>query len=653
MADEQRTLRDRISEEVVQGFQKSSEVVSRNTREIIGDALNSLIDDVKNFTFGALTFVKGTFKTLTGGLFKKKIEQRNLDQNIEQTSLLEDSLEDNEEQTSLLEDLLGSILDENENQTSLLESLHNIFNKDIFKPSDETMGMQSDEQTPLLKNLLDIEKQNLNSNKEQSPLLENILDIDKKAEKRDARNVKDKKKGILGFLFSLLAGIVGVVVGYLSSALSPFKSLSSVIAPFVKNGFVFEFFSKLLPKSLTSLGKMGKMLGNVFTKISTSFSGIIKAITGSKIFKFGKAIGNLLFFFRFIYDAIREIFSEKSIRDKILGVSAKILALVGEIPELIINGLFKLFGSDMRVDFSKEAIINAVNKFSDWLFKNFTEPFFDFLLIDIPSFFSNLIDKLKPSNLFKDINIDSIVSNLKSLISPILDIPMKIENWLVEKINSLIEKFNLSEIFSAINIDSIVSNLKDLMAPLVEIPMKIKNWLGDKITALIDKLPPFLKPEEQQNDNQIAGEALNEDTFGRLKELFALPESIKKWFKEKIEAIINKVPKFLLPESLENFNFDDAQQTQQNVNIPNDVKSSEVPLIEPKTNAQEINDLKMETQKTNEKLDRLIMATESNGKATNNFNNSVIANQNNSSGGKQIPSSNENFGLHLMNGAMG
>jgi hypothetical protein len=83
------------------------------------------------------------------------------------------------------------------------------------------------------------------------------------------------------------------------------------------------------------------------------------------------------------------------------------------------------------------------------------------------------------------------------------------------------------------------------------------------------------------------------------------------------------------------------------------VKSSEVPLIEPKTNAQEINDLKMETQKTNEKLDRLIMATESNGKATNNFNNSVIANQNNSSGGKQIPSSNENFGLHLMNGAMG
>jgi hypothetical protein len=58
MANGDRTLRERISEDVQQGFTRVSGVLAGHTREIVGDALGSLIDDVKGITEGAFSFLK-------------------------------------------------------------------------------------------------------------------------------------------------------------------------------------------------------------------------------------------------------------------------------------------------------------------------------------------------------------------------------------------------------------------------------------------------------------------------------------------------------------------------------------------------------------------------------------------------------------------
>lgn len=93
MAD--KSIRERISEDIVQGFKNATDVIGTHTKEILGDAINSLIDDVKRITEGIWDVIKGSFKTIGDmfggviGFFKKPFEKKQLEESEKQTTLLQ------------------------------------------------------------------------------------------------------------------------------------------------------------------------------------------------------------------------------------------------------------------------------------------------------------------------------------------------------------------------------------------------------------------------------------------------------------------------------------------------------------------------------------------------------------------------------------
>lgn len=393
MADGDKTIRERLAEEVSEGFEKSTGVIVNNTREVLGDALGSLIDDIQNLTGGLLNVVQGTLSTIGGALFGRT-EEKTLDENREQTTLLSQ-----------------------------------------------------------------------------------MLDLFERGEKREMREIDGGGGGLLDAVITMLGAVTGIIAGYLVTALGPFKSLSIVLKPFLKDGFVFKLFSETLPRKFTLLQRVGTRISAVISRISGIFSGIVKALSESGAFKFGVVVGKMLFWFRFLFDSIKTIFSDMSIRDKILGVSAKLLSLIAEIPQWITNGLLALFGSEFRVDFGKDAIIDAVNRFSDWLFPNFTVPVLDFFTIDIPNFFKRVVD------------------NIRSGILKIKELPELIG----EKIKNMFNFLNPANLFGDDTVAAGQEAIQNVLSKVTDLPSKINDWLKGKLEGIISKIPDFLLPESLEN----------------------------------------------------------------------------------------------------------------------------------------------------------
>lgn len=61
-----RSIRDALSDNLVQGFDKTTNVIGSHTSEIMGDAVGGLVDDVKQLTSGAFDIIKGGMSTVFG-----------------------------------------------------------------------------------------------------------------------------------------------------------------------------------------------------------------------------------------------------------------------------------------------------------------------------------------------------------------------------------------------------------------------------------------------------------------------------------------------------------------------------------------------------------------------------------------------------------
>jgi hypothetical protein len=82
------TIRDKISSEVSEGFNTVSSTVASNTKEIMGDALGSLVDDIKSISIGTLNVLKGGAKSIFG--VGKDTDEKQLDETEKQTGILKD-----------------------------------------------------------------------------------------------------------------------------------------------------------------------------------------------------------------------------------------------------------------------------------------------------------------------------------------------------------------------------------------------------------------------------------------------------------------------------------------------------------------------------------------------------------------------------------
>ena len=193
---------------------------------------------------------------------------------------------------------------------------------------------------------------------------------DQYEDEKKAGTLKDpKKKGIMKYLLPITALFIGFFEGVFASLgrfVKPFKALGNI--KFIKDlGFVkkfVSFFDKL--KLLMKASPFSKLLGVV-----------------------GKFMGKLVLPLIMAWKAVQGLMGEGSIRDRILAASAGILSVFLELPEWISNKVLGLF-TDFKVDFGTESIMSAVNKVTEVIYTAITEPFLDWLLIDIPKMFNDL-----------------------------------------------------------------------------------------------------------------------------------------------------------------------------------------------------------------------------------------------------------------------
>ncbi len=85
---EELTIRDRIADEVGQGFDKATTVIGSHTSDIMGAELGGVVDDVKNLTSGAFDLVQGSMKTMFG-FGGKDTDEEILDETEKQTGVLD------------------------------------------------------------------------------------------------------------------------------------------------------------------------------------------------------------------------------------------------------------------------------------------------------------------------------------------------------------------------------------------------------------------------------------------------------------------------------------------------------------------------------------------------------------------------------------
>lgn len=111
---------DMVPDQMKNGFNKVSSTIASNTSEIMGGALNKMVDDMKSMAVGIKDMALGGWDALFGSeegtyeedTLKEAKEQTNLEKEIateakDQTEIEKDMATEVKEQTSLLQRLLG------------------------------------------------------------------------------------------------------------------------------------------------------------------------------------------------------------------------------------------------------------------------------------------------------------------------------------------------------------------------------------------------------------------------------------------------------------------------------------------------------------------------------------------------------------------
>ena len=315
-------------------------------------------------------------------------------------------------------------------------------------------------------------------------------------DKRAAREKKDdpKKSNVWLILSAVAMLVVGVVAGYFTQALGIFKPLSGLLKPFARGGFIYNLFSKLIPSNLQFVQRISTVFNNTLTKVGNVFRNIVAKISKSRFFGIGAVIGRALFWFRMIWQVFNELTDNtKSIRDKILGISASILGLVLELPQIIFNAVLSLF-TDFRVDFSKEAIIDLANKITNAI-QPIVFKVFDIFLVDIPNALKNAWNEIKRlSSEFANLFVDAF-NNLKvfvydKIVSPIINVV----SWVKERLSQF----------------DPLQRIRDVIEAVIEIPNNIFNFIRNVIPSwddikskIMDKVPNWAKRFFSSDDSEV------------------------------------------------------------------------------------------------------------------------------------------------------
>lgn len=93
------------------------------------------------------------------------------------------------------------------------------------------------------------------------------------------RRFDEEKKGILG---TLIVGILGLFIGYLSQALAPFKGFKDLMGTFGKGGLIRTLFTETIPARIKSLNAEGSILNKslgIFRKLMSGVNKMFLRIT--------------------------------------------------------------------------------------------------------------------------------------------------------------------------------------------------------------------------------------------------------------------------------------------------------------------------------------------------------------------------------------
>jgi len=187
--------------------------------------------------------------------------------------------------------------------------------------------------------------------------------------------------------------------------LSKFKFGEKILNVFSRIGQWISNFGKWgssLSKHFSKIGRGLSWLANAGSNISTYLTTAVKQSTGimkwvsrfsSILTKIGGIAGRIFMPVMVVYEVLKGLFSEGTIRDKILSASAGVMSIFTQIPEWIANGILKLFGFDFRFDFGKEAIMNAVNVATKWVEKPI-HAMLDFFTKTVPDVFTSFKDSI-------------------------------------------------------------------------------------------------------------------------------------------------------------------------------------------------------------------------------------------------------------------
>lgn len=243
-----------------------------------------------------------------------------------------------------------------------------------------------------------------------------ILVGDAKQKKKDKLLKKPEQTGIMKYLTLVGVLFLGFFTGLVKSLEVYWKpverSFKWITGFFREEGIIGKFFIRI---------------GKFFTNISKWFvkleSKVPKTLMSKLLGGLGKFIGKFLMPLMMIWEGIKGWIKGENLRDKILGAAAGMLGFFLELPEMMINGMLSLLGSDFRLDLGADAIMAAVNSITEWMYTNITEPFLDWLLVDLPNMFSNFSDSMgiffdkisQFGSFIKDYIIDLVVDSVSGI----------------------------------------------------------------------------------------------------------------------------------------------------------------------------------------------------------------------------------------------
>jgi len=224
---------------------------------------------------------------------------------------------------------------------------------------------------------------------------------------------------------TIITKIKGTKIGAkLFGAMDKLWDMMGKMWSWITKSKIFKFYdwfkgigTKIDTIPMSSMKKFPGLIGTVKNFITTMFSslkGITKfkklaSIVGKFMirlkfipFFFGELIGKIFMPIEMVYRMIKGLFTEGSIRDKILAMSSGILEAVLHIPEMLGNAILwllrKFFGETFlkgfKFDFSTKKIIEAVNGITKWV-GQIIDPLVNFFGKTLP----DLFDKVK--NYFK------------------------------------------------------------------------------------------------------------------------------------------------------------------------------------------------------------------------------------------------------------